>query len=193
MKLFEKKLNHKTKFFAYPFGEYKVSYKKIVKELGFDYGFGQHSGVMDLTKDKYELPRFPINEKYGETKRFKRLLKTIPFPYKKIIPEERYLKAVKFFSSEYFDDPKIFDGSFTATFSKDSSILKKILIKKKFNVQFFQDNMGFDFEVKVIKLKKKEPLWLFTFFHNSFFNPQLNEDIEILYFKPEITSAKKII
>ena len=92
MKLFEKKLNHKTKFFAYPFGEYKVSYKKIVKELGFDYGFGQHSGVMDLTKDKYELPRFPINEKYGEIKRFKRLLKTIPFPYKKIIPEERYLK-----------------------------------------------------------------------------------------------------
>ncbi|PPR46612.1 MAG: hypothetical protein CFH19_01140 [Alphaproteobacteria bacterium MarineAlpha5_Bin9] len=129
-----------------------------------------------------------IEKKYNNT------LKMFEFMFKKTHdPEERYLKAVKFFSSEYFDDPKIFDGSFTATFSKDSSILKKILIKKKFNVQFFQDNMGFDFEVKVIKLKKKEPLWLFTFFHNSFFNPQLNEDIEILYFKPEITSAKKII
>jgi len=91
MKLFEEKLNHKTKFFAYPFGEYKISYKKIVKDLGFVYGFGQHSGVIDATKDKFELPRFPINEKYGEIKRFKKLLKTIPFPYKKIIPEEKYL------------------------------------------------------------------------------------------------------
>ena len=46
---------------------------------------------MDKTKDKFELPRFPINEKYGEEKRFKSILKTIPFPYQKIIPEEKYL------------------------------------------------------------------------------------------------------
>ncbi len=91
MKIFKEKLNHETKFFAYPFGEYKNSYKKIVKNLGFSYGFGQHSGVMDFTKDKFTLPRFPINEKYGEIKRFKSLLRTIPFPYKEIIPEEKYL------------------------------------------------------------------------------------------------------
>ena len=50
---------------------------------------------MDKTKNKYELPRFPINEKYGEIKRFKRLLKTIPFPYKKITPLEKYIKDNK--------------------------------------------------------------------------------------------------
>jgi len=91
IKIFKEKLNHKTNFFAYPFGEYKNSYKKIVQNLGFQYAFGQHSGVMDKTKDKFELPRFPINEKYGEIKRFESLLKTIPFPYRKIIPEEKYL------------------------------------------------------------------------------------------------------
>ena len=91
IRLLEKKLNYKTKFFAYPFGEYKNSYKKIVKDLGFIYGFGQHSGVIDSTKDKFELPRYPINEKYGEIERFKKLLKTIPFPYEKIVPEEKYL------------------------------------------------------------------------------------------------------
>ena len=26
----------------------------------------KHSGVIDETKDFWELPRFPINEKYGE-------------------------------------------------------------------------------------------------------------------------------
>ena len=92
IKIFKKKLNHQTKFFAYPFGEYRKSYINIVKELGFEYGFGQHSGVMDKTKNKFELPRFPINEKYGEEKRFKTLLNTIPFPYIKISPEEKYLK-----------------------------------------------------------------------------------------------------
>ena len=89
--IFKKKLNHETDFFAYPFGEYKISYKKIVNDLGFKYAFGQHSGVIDLSKDKFELPRFPINEKYGETERFKRILKTIAFPYKKIMPEEKYI------------------------------------------------------------------------------------------------------
>ena len=90
-KIWKTKLNYETKFFAYPFGEYKNSYKKIVEDLGFIYGFGQLSGVIDKTKDKLELPRFPINEKYGEIERFERLLKTIPFPFKKIIPEEKYI------------------------------------------------------------------------------------------------------
>ena len=71
--------------------QYKNSYKEIVKNLGFKYGFGQHSGVIDKTKNEFELPRFPINEKYGKPERFKSLLKTIPFPYKNITPSERYL------------------------------------------------------------------------------------------------------
>ena len=59
--------------------------------MGFKYAFGQHSGVIDNTKNFYELPRFPINEKYGELKRFTSLTKTLPFKYKKIIPAEKYL------------------------------------------------------------------------------------------------------
>ncbi len=93
IRIFKEKLNHETKFFAYPFGEYKKSYKEIVKKLGFEYGFGQHSGVMDKTKDFFELPRFPINEKYGEENRFKTILKSIAFPYLKITPEEKYLST----------------------------------------------------------------------------------------------------
>ena len=50
---------------------------------------------MDETKDFYELPRFPINEKYGEIKRFKSITKTLPFKYKEIYPEEKYLLKIK--------------------------------------------------------------------------------------------------
>ena len=89
--IFNNKLGKNSNFFSYPFGEYSVSFKNIIKSLGFKYAFGQHSGVIDETKDFYELPRFPINEKYGEYSRFISLTKTLPFKYKKILPEEKYL------------------------------------------------------------------------------------------------------
>ena len=57
----------------------------------FKIGFGQHSGVIDINKDKFELPRFPINEKYGEIKRFKSLINYSPLEYKSLKPEEKKL------------------------------------------------------------------------------------------------------
>ena len=91
IEIFNKKLGKNSDFFSYPFGEYSEEFKKIIKELGFKYAFGQHSGVIDETKDLWELPRFPINEKYGELDRFKTLMKTLPLKYKKITPQDKYL------------------------------------------------------------------------------------------------------
>ena len=84
-------LGYNSLFFSYPFGEYSNDFKKIIKNLGFKYAFGQHSGVADITKDFYELPRFPINETYGEIKRFKTILQTIPLKFKTITPIEKYI------------------------------------------------------------------------------------------------------
>ena len=89
--IFKRELGKNSDFFSYPFGEYSVLFKDIIKSLNFKYAFGQHSGVVDETKDFYELPRYPINEKYGEVKRFNSLTKTLPFKYKRILPEEKYL------------------------------------------------------------------------------------------------------
>ena len=87
--------------------EYSSSFKKIVKNFDFKFAFGQHSSVIDITKDFFELPRFPINEKYGELERFKSILNTLPFPFENIIPENRYLEenenpprvVIKFFDN----------------------------------------------------------------------------------------------
>ena len=93
--IFKTNLGKNSNFFSYPFGEYSNNFKNIIKQFGFEFAFGQHSGVIDETKDFYELPRYPINEKYGEIKRFKSLTKTLPFKYKKISPEEKYLLQSK--------------------------------------------------------------------------------------------------
>ena len=89
--IFKKNLGKNSNFFSYPFGEYSNDFKQIIKDFGFKYAFGQHSGVIDETKDFFELPRYPINEKYGEIKRFKSLTQTLPFKYKKIYPDEKFL------------------------------------------------------------------------------------------------------
>ena len=89
--IFKKEIGRNSDFFSYPFGEYSEDFVNIIKSFGFKYAFGQHSGVIDETKNLYELPRFPINEKYGEIKRFSSLIKTLPFKFKKILPEEKYL------------------------------------------------------------------------------------------------------
>ena len=91
IKIFNKELGYSPEVFSYPFGEYSTSFKKIISDLNIKFAFGQHSGVIDVKKDLLELPRFPINEKYGELKRFKSLLKMLPFPYISITPENRYL------------------------------------------------------------------------------------------------------
>ena len=78
----------------------------------FAYAFGQHSGVIDLNKEKFQLPRFPINENYGEIKRFESIIKTYPLEYKKLIPLEKKLNKQNnppFFSVEFFDNQKNID------------------------------------------------------------------------------------
>jgi len=92
IQIFKKNIGYSPKIFSYPFGEYSNNFKKIVSDLDFEFAFGQHSGVIDSTKNFLELPRFPINEKYGELKRFKSILQTLPFPYEVILPENRYIK-----------------------------------------------------------------------------------------------------
>ena len=109
IKIFEEKLGKNSDFFSYPFGEYSSEFKNLIKSLGFKYAFGQHSGVIDETKDKFELPRFPINEKYGEIKRFKTLMKTLPLKFESITPEDKYLLQSKnppVVKIRFFEDTK---------------------------------------------------------------------------------------
>ncbi len=106
--IFLKELGYIPNLFSYPFGEYSKFMKDFISE-NFKYAFGQHSGVIDLNKDKFELPRFPINEKYGELKRFKSIVNYYPLQYKKIFPIEKLLTKETnppIFRVEFFEEQK---------------------------------------------------------------------------------------
>jgi hypothetical protein len=75
----------------------------------FTFAFGQHSGVIDVNKEKFQLPRFPINEKYGEIERFTSIIKTYPLEYKNLLPKEKKLKKINNppnFSVDFFENQK---------------------------------------------------------------------------------------
>ena len=111
-KFFLKELGYIPNLFSYPFGEYSKFMKDYVAE-NFSFAFGQHSGVIDLNKDKFELPRFPINENYGELNRFKSIINFFPLEYKNLIPEEKKLTKANNppeFQVEFFEDQKNLDN-----------------------------------------------------------------------------------
>ncbi|MDA8822191.1 polysaccharide deacetylase family protein [Candidatus Pelagibacter bacterium] len=142
IKIFKDKLGKNSKFFSYPFGEYSINFKNIIKSFGFEYAFGQHSGVIDDTKNFFELPRFPINEKYGELKRFTSLTKTLPFKYKKILPEEKYLfldKNPPKVQIEFYENIKNLNSINCYSNEADKWRLSKISLKSNHILQIFID------------------------------------------------------
>jgi len=105
--IFQEKLGYVPTLFSYPFGEYSGFMKDYISR-NFKIAFGQHSGIIDVNKNRFELPRFPINEKYGEIKRFKSIINYYPLEYKNLEPEEKKLSKdnnppkfkVKFFNDQ---------------------------------------------------------------------------------------------
>ena len=106
--IFKKELGYIPTLFSYPFGEYSKFMKDYISK-NFTMAFGQHSGVIDINKDKYELPRFPINEKYGDLKRFKAVVNYNPLEYYSIQPIEKKLSKTNnppLFKIKFFSDQK---------------------------------------------------------------------------------------
>mgnify|MGYP001384906112 FL=1 len=70
-KIFLKELGEIPSLFAYPYGETSNEIINLIKNYKFKVAFGQHSGIINETSNMYYLPRFSLNEKYGEIDRVK--------------------------------------------------------------------------------------------------------------------------
>ena len=140
--IFKKNLGYNPIFFSYPFGEYSALIKKYISK-NFKFAFGQNSGVIDNNKDRHELPRFPINEKYGDLKRFIFLINLYPLQYKVLYPEEKYLtnnNNPPKFSVQFFEDQKNIDN--INCFSNEGDKWKKS------NINFIQKTLKLNFREK---------------------------------------------
>lgn len=89
----EQELGIVPKVFAYPFGEYGLALRDLVAGSDFQAAFGQHSGAIARTTDRYALPRFPLNETYGSLERFRLVANALPLPVLEVTPADPMLNA----------------------------------------------------------------------------------------------------
>jgi len=132
--IFQERLGYIPKLFSYPFGEYSEYMRKYISS-NFDYAFGQHSGVIDLNKDKFQLPRFPINENYGKIDRFKSIINSYPLEYEYLLPISKKLNSKNNppnFEVKFFEDQKNIEN--INCYSNEGGIWMKSKIDIKQNV-----------------------------------------------------------
>ena len=85
---FAAELGATPKLLAYPYGEAGLETMALVRDLGFEFAFGQHSGVVHKSSDPLFLPRFAFNEVYGSVSRFRLVANTLPLPVSDISPRD---------------------------------------------------------------------------------------------------------
>ena len=87
---FLKNLGYVPDIFAYPYGEYSSEIKQITKNY-FKAAFGQQSGGIYNGIDIFELPRYSLNEQYGDLKRFRFAANSYGLKIKNILPENKVI------------------------------------------------------------------------------------------------------
>ena len=83
---FEAELGSVPKLFAYPYGEYSMELAAAVRAEGFEAALAQYSGPVAPWQNQFTLPRFPVNERYGDAERFKLISQTLALPIGDLIP-----------------------------------------------------------------------------------------------------------
>lgn len=81
-------LGRKPDLFAYPYGESSLAVQRVVREAGFVAAFGQHSGAIGNTDNMFDLPRFAMNEHYGDLDRFRLAANALPLPAVDVTPAD---------------------------------------------------------------------------------------------------------
>ena len=77
--------------FAYPYGEYNSSVRELIIDRGFKAAFTQSSGALNNSSDKFALPRFALNERYGGIDRFRLVANALPLPVDDVLPSDPLL------------------------------------------------------------------------------------------------------
>ncbi len=72
--------------FAYPFGEASTRVQRIVQDAGHSNAFGQHSGVLNASSDPFYMPRFALNEAFGDMDRFRLVVNSLPISHTEMTP-----------------------------------------------------------------------------------------------------------
>ena len=87
------KLGYSKKWIAYPFGEFDMNVKAMLKDMGY-VGIGQHSGAVGQFSDMQSLPRFPAAGRYANLDTLLTKINSLAMPVTEVRPE-RYTMGIE--------------------------------------------------------------------------------------------------
>ena len=116
---------------SYPYGESSPQIQELVKEMGYDIGFSQHSSPIHINENRLALPRFAINDEFGNMKRFIQIVnsKALIISNLKILKDNSNLATFEV----SFSANKIADA--INCYINNNAVLKKTLDKKVINLK----------------------------------------------------------
>ena len=100
-------------------------------------------------------------------------------------PAERRAAALEFLAERYYQAPREFSDTLTASFPPASGIAAKLLAGRECRLDFEQFRQRRRLYCAVRCLSEHDPLREATFWHNLLFNPRLPADCIILGFEPD--------
>jgi peptidoglycan/xylan/chitin deacetylase (PgdA/CDA1 family) len=85
-------LGYSKKWLAYPYGEFDVDIKAMLKEMGY-IGLGQHSGGVGELSNMQSLPRYPAAGRFASLDTLLTKINSLAMPVTQVVPL-RYVMAI---------------------------------------------------------------------------------------------------
>ncbi len=100
-------------------------------------------------------------------------------------PKIRRESALKILCSAYYQYPKDFDDSLTATFGADSELADLLVAQQSCKLVLRQYNQTFELQCQVQELSESDSNFQATYWHNRMFNATMPAHVRIIEFTPD--------
>ncbi len=104
-------------------------------------------------------------------------------------PRQRYERALKFLSGEYYESPEYFSDVMTAQFSQNANSADALLKAGRCVLTFEQHEKWYRLSCAVDERSETDPVYQATCWHNHLFNPTPPPRVRVLSFAPDWESA----
>ena len=135
-KRFKNELGFIPDLFAYPYGEASNEVIDVLKELNIKSAFGQHSGPISHDTNVYYMPRFSINENFGDIDRFIFAAAAKPLIIKNLLPLDMLVKNPNSLKVKFELIDKKFSKNLQCFANPSNEWISISLIKDNKNISF---------------------------------------------------------
>ncbi len=105
-------------------------------------------------------------------------------------PREVYDKVIEYLQGTHYQSARSFSDVMTASFSAGSETAAALLDKGECILEFAQFNQFYRMLCRLEDVATDDPLYDATYWHNRAFNPNLGDDVKVISFAPDWSSAQ---